>query len=92
MNEQTPETRYSSAMINVQGEPQEAWEVYADDTREQTIAFVFDEVTLAQVLALPDLLAACEKLCDAIEYCGLKHTVTNSYLLARAAIARAKGE
>ena len=29
--------------INVQGDDQEAFEVYADDTKEQTIGFVFDE-------------------------------------------------
>jgi hypothetical protein len=34
---------YTETQINVQGESQNAFEVYADEEKEQTIAFCFDE-------------------------------------------------
>jgi hypothetical protein len=33
----------SKTTIDVQGTPQDVWEIYMDDTREQTFGFVFDE-------------------------------------------------
>ena len=50
--------RYTTSTINVQGDEQDAFEVYADATREQTIAFCFDTATLRLLLAAPDMLAA----------------------------------
>lgn len=54
----TPGATYNLTTINVQGDDQEAFEVYADESREQTIAFVFDEKLAALVAACPDMLAA----------------------------------
>jgi hypothetical protein len=53
---------YTTTTINVQGGPQDAFEVYADDTREQTIAFVFDEAKANLIAAAPDLLEACKNV------------------------------
>jgi hypothetical protein len=44
----------SLTTIQVQGEDQEVWEVYLDDTREQTFGFIFDEDDARQV---EDMLA-----------------------------------
>lgn len=49
---------YTQTQINVQGEPQAAFEVYADETKEQTIAFCFDEANARLIAAAPDLLDA----------------------------------
>lgn len=38
-----PKSTYSRTTINVQGDEQEAFEVYADESREQTIGFCFTE-------------------------------------------------
>ncbi len=49
---------YTLTTINVQGDDQEAFEVYADETKEQTKGFVFDEKDARLFAAAPDLLAA----------------------------------
>ena len=50
----------TSTVINIQGEPREAFEVYADETKEQTIAFVFDGNQARLIASAPELLQACE--------------------------------
>ena len=39
----------SLTSINVDGDYQQAWEVYTDDTREQTFGFIFDETDAERV-------------------------------------------
>ena len=39
----TPGATFNQTFINVQGGDQEALEVYADETKAQTIGFVFEE-------------------------------------------------
>jgi hypothetical protein len=39
----------SLTSINVDGDYQQAWEVYTDDTREQTFGFIFDEADAERV-------------------------------------------
>ena len=43
---------YSLTSIEVDGDVQDVFEVYADATKEQTIAFVFDESLIPGILAL----------------------------------------
>ena len=57
MNKHTPGPTYRLTTINVQGEEQAAFEVYADASKEQTIGFVFDE-PFARTLASAPTLAA----------------------------------
>lgn len=51
---------HTQTTINVQGENQAAYEIYADETKEQTIGFVFDETTACLLIASKDLLTACK--------------------------------
>jgi len=50
----------TQTIITIQGEPQEVFEVYANETKEQTIGFVFDETTAKQLVSAPDLLKALQ--------------------------------
>jgi hypothetical protein len=49
------DSHYTLTTIDVQGEPQTCFEVYADSTKAQTLGFVFDE-EVARIL--PAVLAA----------------------------------
>lgn len=50
MTNKTPHTpTYSLTQIPIQGNEQDVFEVYSDDSKEQTLGFVFDEL-LAQKL------------------------------------------
>lgn len=51
---------YSLTLINVQGNVQEVFELYADESKEQTVAFVCDENQVNVIGAAPDLLRACQ--------------------------------
>ena len=53
---------YSSTTINVQGQDQEAFEVYANETKEQTIGFVFDKNMARLIASAPELLEALREL------------------------------
>ena len=70
---------YTMTTINVQGDNQEAFEVYADDTREQTIAFCFSEQEAALIAAAPDLLAAAMGVVKTVTPDKLKGTVKTNF-------------
>lgn len=68
-------SEFTLTQINVQGEPQSAFEVYADETKEQTIAFCFDEPFARLIAAAPKLLAGSQDFlagwlhfCDCINF------------------------
>lgn len=54
-HERWKDSHYTLTTIEVQGEPQSCFEVYADSTKAQTLGFVFDE-EVARIL--PAVLAA----------------------------------
>jgi len=83
---------YSTTTIQIQGDDQDAFEVYADESREQTIAFCFDTETLRKILAIDDLLAFAENSRAALEENGPDANLGNILDAARAAVAKARGE
>lgn len=56
---------YSKTVINVQGNDQVVFEVYADETREQSIAFCFDEDHANIIAAAPELLSLVKDIVNA---------------------------
>ncbi len=43
---------FTATIIIVQGEPQSAFEVYADESKEQTVAFCFTEEDAKRIAGL----------------------------------------
>ena len=60
MDKHTPGPTYNLTTIYVQGNDQEIFEVYADESCEQTLGFVYDEERAQLLAAAPNLLAALE--------------------------------
>ena len=53
---------FTETVIEVQGELQQVFEVYADESKEQTTAFCFSEEQARLIAAAPELLEACKRL------------------------------
>lgn len=51
---------HAAAVITVQGDNQDCLEVFTDDTKAQTIGFIFSEHNACLVEAAPDLLDAAK--------------------------------
>lgn len=51
---------YDLTSIKVQEDYQQAFELYANEEKEQTLAFVFDEKFVKLYAAAPELLEACK--------------------------------
>ena len=84
---------YSLTTINVQGDDQEAFELYADEEKAQTVAFVFDEKQTVLFDAAPDLLEACHAAVEVLECnCGGKCEGSCTKGIVAAAITKAKGK
>ena len=60
MDKHTPGPTYNLTTIYVQGNDQEIFEVYADESCEQTLGFVYDEQRAQLLAAAPELLAAAK--------------------------------
>lgn len=58
---------YSLTTIEVQGDAQSVFEVYSDASREQTVAFVYDEHTARMLAIAPDLLEALRAVLDNLQ-------------------------
>jgi len=83
--------------INVQGDDQEAFEIYADETKEQTVAFVFDESRVHLYEAASELLEALKQIAkgegrfskDPFQHC--QNTVEDMREIARLALTKVEG-
>lgn len=66
---------FTQTQIDVQGNSQDAFEVYADETKEQTIAFCFDEPMARLITAAPyqhetakEFIAGWSHFCKCIDF------------------------
>lgn len=48
--------------ITVQGDVQEAFEVYADESKEQTIGFVYDDADAIYLAKKPEIIASLQEI------------------------------
>ncbi len=55
-------SEFTQTTITVQGNDQEAYEVYADESMEQTMAFCFDEEIANLIPATLDLYTTCKNM------------------------------
>lgn len=79
--------------IEVQGQQESVYEVYADESREQTIAYALEESTARLIAAAPELLEALDNLAEHIDSKSGDFTMRAHFLKeAFAAIAKARGE
>lgn len=84
---------YTLTTIAVQGDEQQVFEVYTDETKEQTRAFCFDEADANLIAAAPELLGSVKEFVKSYEY-YLNHDradLPDHYPLLRA-ITKAEGE
>lgn len=78
---------YSLTTIEIQGQQESVYEVYADESREQTTAYALEEKNARLIAAAQELLEACKA-------CLLRDDIADGELgeILGAAITKAEGE
>ena len=87
LNKKNNKMRYDKNSIEIQGQQESVYEVYADESREQTTAYALEEKNARLIAAAQELLEACKA-------CLLRDDIADGELgeILGAAITKAEGE